>query len=335
MTLDGLHIHYICEGHGQPVIFLHGWNAGVQVYSGVFQTLTKRCQVIAPDMPGAGESDEPPEPWTVDQYADFVLHFLHSFPEHDRVDWNHVILMGHSFGCRVIIKLMNRPELPFTVDKIIVTDGAGIKPVPTHRQKWRTRLFKVGKWFCLTPPVKKFFPNALHSLQTRFGSADYARATPVMRQTLVKVVNEDLTHLLPGVHAETLLIWGDRDTATPLSDGQKMESLMPNAGLAVIREAGHFAFLDQPVIFSKILSSYLHLDEPDISTDEHAETVSTEENTETVSTDEPDKHIPSDISTVENTETVSTDENTETLSTDEPDKHIPSDEKKIASESET
>ena len=129
-----------------------------------------------------------------------------------------------------------------------------------------------------------------------------------MRQTLVKVVNEDLTHLLPGVHAETLLIWGDRDTATPLSDGQKMESLMPNAGLAVIREAGHFAFLDQPVIFSKILSSYLHLDEPDISTEK------------------PDHLDEPDISTVENTET---------LSTDEPDKHIPSDEKKIASESET
>ena len=53
-----------------------------------------------------------------------------------------------------------------------------------------------------------------------------------MRQCLVKAVNEDLTDHLPNIKADTLLIWGDMDTATPLSDGRLMEKLIPSAGLA-------------------------------------------------------------------------------------------------------
>ena len=78
-----------------------------------------------------------------------------------------------------------------------------------------------------------------------------------MRASLVKVVNEDLTPYMPSVTMPALLIWGDQDTATPLSDGQKMEELMPEAGLAVINGAGHYSFLDNAYLFNKILGSFL------------------------------------------------------------------------------
>lgn len=253
-VIDGLHTHYICTGEGQPVVLLHGWGANIQIYSTIIDLLKSRYRVIALDLPGAGGSSEPPEAWDVDRYVDFVLEFLKGF------DLDSVILMGHSFGCRLIIKLLNRERLPFSVDRIVIVDGAGIKAVPTLRGKIRVRVFKAGKQICRIPAVQKLLPDALERLQKFFGSADYASATPVMRQTLVKVVNEDLTGLLPGVTPETLLIWGEHDTATPLSDGRKMEALMPNAGLAVIQNAGHFSFLDQPYVFGRILSSYLHLE---------------------------------------------------------------------------
>lgn len=51
-----------------------------------------------------------------------------------------------------------------------------------------------------------------------------------MRGSLVKAVNEDLEPLLPQITAETLLIWGDKDTATPLSDGRKMEKQIKGSG---------------------------------------------------------------------------------------------------------
>ena len=80
-----------------------------------------------------------------------------------------------------------------------------------------------------------------------------------MRKILVNVVNEDLTHLLPGVKPSTLLIWGDLDTATPLSDGQMMEQMMPDAGLAVMQGCSHFAFLENPALFAAILCSFLNI----------------------------------------------------------------------------
>ena len=80
-----------------------------------------------------------------------------------------------------------------------------------------------------------------------------------MRQTMVRVVNEDLTEEMPRVKMPVLLIWGDADTATPIADGRRMEELMPEAGLAVIPGAGHFSFLDDPVLFSRILGSFLHV----------------------------------------------------------------------------
>ena len=108
--------------------------------------------------------------------------------------------------------------------------------------------------------LKKLFPDALEKLRTKHGSADYRAASPMMRQVLVKTVNEDLSHLLPKVKQETLLIFGRNDDATPITDGQRMEKEMPNAGLAVIENAGHFAFIEQQYLFLRIVDSFLGIE---------------------------------------------------------------------------
>ena len=87
-------------------------------------------------------------------------------------------------------------------------------------------------------------------------SSDYANAGP-MRPTLVKLVNEDLTPELPRVRASTLLIWGDQDDATPVSDGETMERLIPDAGLVVFEGAGHFSYLDQAQRFNVVAGHFL------------------------------------------------------------------------------
>ena len=78
----------------------------------------------------------------------------------------------------------------------------------------------------------------------------------MMRQCLVKAVNEDLTELLPKIQQDTLLIWGDLDTATPIADAKLMEEKIPGAGLAVIPGTGHFSFLENPALFRSIMQAY-------------------------------------------------------------------------------
>ncbi len=78
-----------------------------------------------------------------------------------------------------------------------------------------------------------------------------------MRPTLVKVVNEDLTQLLPRITASTLLIWGTEDDAVPVAHARKMESLIADAGLVLFEGAGHFAYLDDPDRFCVVTKHFL------------------------------------------------------------------------------
>jgi len=125
----------------------------------------------------------------------------------------------------------------------------------------RVKLYKLGKAVLKSRLISALYPGALNRLQKKFGSADYAAASPVMRGCLVKAVNEDLEPLLPGIKAETLLIWGDKDTATPLSDGQKMEKMIKGSGLVVFSGAGHYSFLEQPYLFAQVIKSFLNIGE--------------------------------------------------------------------------
>lgn len=98
----------------------------------------------------------------------------------------------------------------------------------------------------------------IERLRAGRGSSDYNNASVMMRRVLSKVVNEDLKHVMPLIQAPTLLVWGENDTATPLSDARKMERLIPDAGLVSFPGCGHYSFLDNPVGFAAVLRSFLN-----------------------------------------------------------------------------
>ena len=189
----------------------------------------------------------------IQDYVDFVLKFLEPFAP------KKVTFLGHSFGGRVIIKMASR-DLPFEIEKVILVDSAGVKPKKTAAQKIRQRNYKIGRKILETAPVKALFPDALEEFRRSHGSADYNSATPVMRQTLVNTVNEDLVEYMPNMKMPVLLVWGENDDATPLSDAKLMEQLMPDAGLVTLKNCGHYSFLEQQFTFNKVLASFMEID---------------------------------------------------------------------------
>ena len=252
VNIKGLDINYICEGQGDTILLLHGWGSNIKLFQASVELLQKGYRVVTMDMPGFGESEEPKEPWSVDDYVDFVLDFLKDYK------FSKVTLLVHSFGGRVIIKLCSR-KTDFEVEKVILVDAAGVKPKKTLKQKIKQRIYKMTKWIFSLKIVLMLFPDALEKLRKKNGSADYNAASPIMRQTLVKVVNEDLTHLMPNVKCPTLLIWGTADDATPLSDAKLMEKLMPEAGLVKFEGAGHYSFLECREQFGRVLCSFMNI----------------------------------------------------------------------------
>ena len=86
------------------------------------------------------------------------------------------------------------------------------------------------------PIVNRKEEVLLQKLRAKFGSSDYTNVSGVMQQTMVLVVNEDLQLFMPKIQAPTLLIWGENDTVTPISDGKIMEKKIPDAGLVVLKD---------------------------------------------------------------------------------------------------
>ena len=108
---------------GKPVVlFLHGWGAPAATYRLLLDHLSGYCRVVAPDLPGFGGSAEPESAWCVDDYVDWTVAFAAA------LGLDRVILMNHSFGGRISIKLLSRRPVPFTVEKAVFMDAAGIRP---------------------------------------------------------------------------------------------------------------------------------------------------------------------------------------------------------------
>lgn len=253
IIIDNYKINYKVSGQGKAVVILQGWGTSLDMYDPIANSINSHYKVIQLDFPGFGHSDEPREAWEVNDYANFVLKFL------DKINIKEASFIGHSYGGRVIIKLASRKDLSIKIDKIVLIDSAGILPKRSIKQKAKIRTYKIVKKLANSKLLQAFFSEAIDNWKSKQGSADYRNASPLMRQCLVKAVNEDLTDHLDKIRVDTLLIWGDQDTATPISDAHIMEKAIPKAGLVVLKGAGHFSFIDQPYIFDKVMKSYFSI----------------------------------------------------------------------------
>ena len=244
IVIKDVTINYSKSGDtGLPVILLHGWGQNLAMMSPIEEHLAAGFQVYNIDLPGFGQSEEPKYGWSVYDYADCLKQFIQQLMLFDP------IIIAHSFGARLaIIYAAN-----FKVKKMVITGGAGIKDKRGIDYYLRVYSYKLAKKSFGVLGLK----NKLAALSQRAGSDDYQRTSGVMREAFVKIVNEDLSSLLPKIQTEVLLVWGELDEATPLWMGKKMEQAIPNAGLAIFEGDDHFAYYHQISRFLKVIDIFL------------------------------------------------------------------------------
>lgn len=246
-TYDGCRLHYTDCGEGYPLLLLHGWGCNTETFKTIRPFLEAHFRVLTVDFAGFGQSDEPREVWGVEEYTRSV----EALAREEGVE--NPILIGHSFGGRVSIVFGSRNK----TRKIMLVDAAGVKPKRSLNYYRKVYTFKLMKRLLPLVVGKKRAAEIIEKRRAKAGSSDYSQATPMMRAILSKVVNEDLCHLMPAIKAPTLLFWGEKDTATPLSDAKRMESLIPDAGLVTVAGAGHFSFLENTPLFLRVAESFL------------------------------------------------------------------------------
>ena len=251
IEINRLKINYIEKGPDSKscVILLHGWGANIASFNPIIDELSKRLKVYAIDFPGFGLSQKPDESYHVEDYSKIVLEFI------KQKELKDVILIGHSFGGRVIIKLVGK--LGYIPKKIILVDSAGIKPKKSFKRKIKEKIFKIIKKSANILLGKKKAKKIIDKYKNKLGSEDYRNADDTMKEVFKNVVNEDLKEYLLNIKVSTLLIWGDRDLETPIEDAKIMEKLIPDAGLVTIKGAGHFSYLENTRFFITIVNKFL------------------------------------------------------------------------------
>lgn len=233
ITIQTISMNVIVQGSGDAIVLLHGWGQNQYMMKFLQDHLCKEYKVVNMDLPGFGESEEPPEVWNIEAYADCLHELLASLKIVQPV------LIAHSFGARIAL----RYALRYPVHKLLLTGAAGIKSKRGLSYYIRVYTYK---------GLKK-----LH-LQANMGSEDYQSASPIMKGVLVASVEDDIRGELKNIPCETLLVWGEKDMQTPIWMGRVMEEEIPNATLIILPKEDHFAYFHQSLQFTGIVDAFLH-----------------------------------------------------------------------------
>ena len=241
IKVGGFDTFYREEGSGKNLLLLHGWGGNNKSFTPVFNSLKNYFHVYCPDLWGFGDSAAPSAGADTYWYADMVMEFA------ARVGAREAHIIGHSFGGRIAVLLA--AEYPEFVGKLVLCDAAGIRPKFSPAKR-----LAVARYRRLKRKVAAGRADA--SALAEWGSGDYRAADGVMRGVFVRVVNDFLEKEARKIKAETLIVWGKKDDATPLYMAKKYNKLIHGSGLVIVKDAGHFSYLDDFYLFDKTVRSF-------------------------------------------------------------------------------
>lgn len=207
------------------IIILHGWTKNLDKWKIFLTNLDKkRITYEFPKIPGLTEDLN--EVWKLQDYVKWLKNITDKKKEK-------VILIGHSNGGRIVLAFTNL--YPEKVEKLILIDSAGIYHneilLRIKRIVFKT-IARMGKKLSSSEKLK----NLLYKFARE---SDYKDLDGNIKQTMLNLINADLKQILPQIQIPTLIIWGEHDKVTPLSDGILMNKLIKNSELKIIEGAHH------------------------------------------------------------------------------------------------
>jgi pimeloyl-ACP methyl ester carboxylesterase len=237
VMIDGHRIHYYVSGpvSGSPIVLVHGLGGRSEDFSNLTPYLEKSgYRVYAPDLLGFGQSEEPADAsYSISDQADLIENFF------DAMGLKQTDLAGWSMGGWIAQKVaVDHPE---RVSRLILMDSAGLTVPPS----WDTRLFtpttpaELNQLEALLMPHPPAMPRFVANDILRI-SANYSW---VVKRALASMLSakDVMDDGLPTLKMPVLILWGQLDRITPLSEGEAMHDLIPQSRLVVAPGCGHLA----------------------------------------------------------------------------------------------
>ena len=245
--IEGKEAAGVMMGKGRPMIFLQGWGGSKESWEllmtrlGVLGLTEKHC-LIALDLPGFGESEEPETPWSVGDYVNWFEQVLQYLDSEMGIDFSEGYdLAVHSFGGRMLFKMLGRKDASkYKLDRLVIIAAAGIKHQKSLKIRVAGTLAKTGKKVLGAGPLKWVAPLAQKGLYKVLKSHDYEKTSGVMRETFLKVIDEDLRdNVVQGCKNPALIFWGKKDTYVPVTDARLIHLKIPGSKLIIFPDGKH------------------------------------------------------------------------------------------------
>lgn len=242
----------------QVLVCLHGWGGSKESFTELQAALQGTpITILTPDLPGFGKEPEPLHAWSVDEYADWVMQWILSQTQLDKKAPVSIHLLGHSHGGRIALKLAYRqsvrPSTEIHIDHLYLCAAAGIRHPRHIKRIIGLLLAKTGKFFLKIPGLQFLESLGKKFLYKLVRVHDYERASPIMRETLIRVSRENLRPVLQDITIPTDIFWGKDDKMTPFSDALVMEREIKNSILHAYEHVRHSVHRDQAQAISFVI----------------------------------------------------------------------------------
>jgi pimeloyl-ACP methyl ester carboxylesterase len=253
--VNGLSIAYRSAGEGPPLVLLHGFLCDSRCWRTQLDGLSDQFRVVAWDAPGAGASSDPPERFTITDWAHCLEGFL------DAVGIDRAYVLGLSWG-GMLAQELYRLDPARVVGLILCDTYAGWKgslPAETCKKRFERCVNDsslpaeelAGHW-----APEMFIEDASQALVEEM-SAIFREFHPHGFRLMAKsLADTDTTDLLPRIEVPTLLVWGGDDRRSPINIAEQFRDAIPNGELAIIPNAGHVSNMEQPDAFNSLIRRF-------------------------------------------------------------------------------
>ena len=235
------------EGKRPPLVCVHGAGSSSVVWMDTVRRLSPARRVVAPDLPGHGQSDRwhPPDDVSIAMYRDAVGTVC------AQLKMERAVLMGHSMGA--LVALEAAAAWPERVAGLILVGGGLRLPVAPNVFVKLADFTRFGKW--LSRLV--WSPSTPLDVVERWGTIAFTADEEITRADFRAVDRFDGTPLGPKVRAPTLALVGADDLMTPPRLTGELVAAIPGARALVVPDAGHMLMLEAPERFFTEIESFL------------------------------------------------------------------------------
>jgi pimeloyl-ACP methyl ester carboxylesterase len=234
--VNGISIHYAISGHGSPVIFLHGGLANIDYWGNQVPAVAARHTVILMDSRGHGRSTRDTRPYGYDLMADDVIALMDSLkiPKADIVGWSD----GGILGLDLAMRYKDRIGKVFAFAANTVTSGVkdGVEKNPTFAA-YIERAGREYRTLSATPDDYNAFVEQISRMWAEQPNWSDAQ--------------------LKAIDTPVLVVDGDHDEAIKREHTEYIAATIPHAGLLILPNVSHFAFLQDPEQFNFAILHFL------------------------------------------------------------------------------